>query len=95
VERAAAERELWFQVARESWDAYEQHQPHHLPGLSQIAQLLDLASQLGRLATGLETQHQPDPDPIEPHLSFQAMLERIYGSGEMTVSPTTSGVTTV
>jgi hypothetical protein len=52
VERAAAERELWFQVARESWDAYEQHQPHHLPGLSQIAQLLDLASSLGASPPG-------------------------------------------
>ena len=54
--------------------------------LTDIARLLDVASVLGRLSTGLETTERPPEHPPEPSLSFEAALARIYGPENNAVS---------
>lgn len=51
--------------------------------LSDIARLIELASRLGRLATGLPTDKTEltgtENGPIRLHLDFEAMLQKVYG----------------
>jgi len=87
IERAESEREFWLHMADLAYEQFQSRRPHGWLTLSQIADLLDVASQLGRLATGLETfDHEPE-QRIEPHLSFRAALEKIYGSGNAEPAP--------
>jgi hypothetical protein len=83
VERWKAERELWLQAGVESLDLFEAHAPHRLLSLQRIAQLLDIASQLGRSACNMPQAHDKEPkiDPceLEHRLTFEEQLEKIYG----------------
>ncbi len=95
IEHEMREREAWLEISREAVEAYYREQPHHLPSLTTIARLLDVSSRLGRLATGLETFAGPEVPPAEPHLSFDAALERIYGQPSDPVAQTSAGAETV
>jgi hypothetical protein len=53
IERWEAEWELWLALGQEAFDRHQRLQPHRWLGLSTIARLLELASTLGRLSTGL------------------------------------------
>lgn len=53
VERWMAEWELWLGLGREAMERHRQHQPHRWLSLVTLARLLELASLLGRLSTGL------------------------------------------
>ena len=53
IERWEAEWELWLTLGREAMDRHRQAHPHRRLNLSTIARLLELASALGRLSTGL------------------------------------------
>lgn len=81
VDLECARFDLWLASAEMALDASRRHQPHKLPSLGQIARLLSLASDLGRLACGLETRTQL-PSDFSLVRSFQENLERAYGSDE-------------
>jgi len=53
IERWEAEWELWLKLGREAMDRHREAHPHRRLNLSTIARLLELASALGRLSTGL------------------------------------------
>ena len=81
---AEAERATGLAVGKEAFDQFELLRPHALPSLSQIAALLDVSSQLGRLATGLETYDQPPDDAPSSPSKFREDLKRAYGNREST-----------
>ena len=57
------------------------HRPNSSASFAEITRMLDLASRLGRLATGLATEHQelsgPGGQPIP--VAISAALDKIYG----------------
>ena len=83
IERWEAEQALWLTLAAEAF-ARVTARPHFWLSLSQIARLLELASQFGRGATGLlfsGDRRKPKPEPEStPSISFEEALEKIYGS---------------
>jgi hypothetical protein len=79
IARELSAGEAWLTVARESLQQFRQRRPHTIPSLSQIAGLVDVASRLGRLSTGLETTSRAPSAPPEPNVSFRDALQRIYG----------------
>ena len=79
IERHYEEWQSWLLAGREAIDQYENSRPQAWISLTDIARLLKVASDLGRLSTGLETTDRPPPHPPEPSLSFEEALAKIYG----------------
>ena len=71
--------ECWTVEALEALQQFRRHRPHEIPSLNRIAALLDLASRLGRLSAGLETNQRETPDSLEPAVSFREAIRRTYG----------------
>jgi hypothetical protein len=76
-----AEVEQW-QYALEAGNIhltlFRKHHQWSRVTLSALARLFLIASDLGRLSTGIETNYKPPPSPVEPSISFEEALSRIY-----------------
>lgn len=86
--REMAAYELWFPIGRAAFQRFQERQPHARLSLSTIARLVTVGSDLGRLATGLETTARPDPFAEEGYPDFEAALKKIYGDPELTGAET-------
>jgi len=75
--------EKCLQAARSALQIYSER-PIKYANLADLSRLLEIASKLGRLATGMPTEHQehtgPDGGPIQIELS--AALNKVYGQAE-------------
>lgn len=91
IEREMETREIWLEIGRQALRDYQQLRPHHCPGLNEIGRLIEVATRLGRLVTGLESsQPKPGADVSDPP-DFRAALRRIYGEPELTGGPPADG----
>ncbi len=68
---------LYLATGREALRRFQLRHPHALPDLNRLTRLLEIASDLARLATGLDST-QP-PAPPDDYQNALADLERIYG----------------
>jgi hypothetical protein len=79
-------------AAKRGLDAYMEREKVYA-NLADIARMLEIASKLGRLATGLGTDGERDRDDLPTvRVEVTVALEKIYGEplpGEVTVSPPT------
>jgi hypothetical protein len=65
-------------VAKEALQRYQRLCPHGLPSLADVARLCVIASDFGRLASGLDST-QPVPPPSRTWEDVEAGLRRAYG----------------
>lgn len=77
VDRQLACWDLWFNLGREALRRYQQRRPHELIAFSRLARLLELASDLRRLACGFDSG-LAGPQPTN-HDAAWADLKRAYG----------------
>ena len=77
VECQLASLNLYFATGSEALRRFQLRHPHAVPNLSRVARLIEIASHLARLATGLDST-QPPAEPVN-HQNALADLERIYG----------------
>lgn len=82
--RELAAYELWFPIGMAMFRRWQERQPHARPGLGLIGRLVRIASDWGRLASGLETHGSRELFPEENHCSFAEALQRVYGPAELT-----------
>ena len=76
LERLLAEWNFCLPAGSEALRRFQFRHPHALVNLSRLARLLQMASDFGRLATGLESS-QPPAEPLN-YDNALADLERIY-----------------
>lgn len=86
--RELAAYELWFPIGMAMFQRSQERQPHARLSLGLIGRLVRIASDLGRLASGLETRGSRELFPEENHCRFAEALQRVYGSGELTGAKT-------
>jgi hypothetical protein len=90
VERELAERKLWLEAAHQAMARHEQRRPHALMSLGQMARLLEIALEFGRLASGLDRRPPVKSAPLD-YSDVEQALARSYGVPELTdPSPDTS-----
>jgi hypothetical protein len=77
VERQLACQKLYLAAGSEALQRFQLRHPHALPNLNRLARLLEIASDLARLATGLDST-QPPAEPVN-YENALADLKRIYG----------------
>ncbi len=77
VECQLACQKLYLAAGREALQRFRFCHPHALPSLNRLARWIEIATDLGRLATGLDST-QPPTEPVNDQ-NFWADLERIYG----------------
>ena len=73
--------------AREMKRLSRELQPHNVPTLNQICDLMEIAFAFGRIATGMETARKNPLPPLDDHSQFRADLKRTYPSDANTVRP--------
>ena len=78
VERELAGRDFWLAAGSCALSRYRQRRPHAIPSFCQLARLAWLASELGRLACGLDAA-RPRPESVSLQENFEANLKRAYG----------------
>jgi hypothetical protein len=69
--------EFWMAAADMAWDRFQQRRPHALVNLGRIARILDIATEMGRLASGFDPNlagFKLDDDDAE----FEAAIKRAY-----------------
>lgn len=76
IEREYAAWQFWMEAGRLAKERYQQRRPHALPSISQLARLIDMGMNFGRLACG---SFNPASEP-PAHAQTLADLERIYGN---------------
>jgi len=86
IETTLVEWELWMAAGRHEFDRHQHLSPHRRVSLGTLARLVDIATQLGCLATGMELKLGRAKKPNEEKLDFRTAhpkeaLERIYGGG--------------
>ncbi len=77
VERQLACWNLYLSTGSIALQRFQKRHPHALPNLNRLARMIEIASHLGRLATGLDST-QPRTEPLN-HQNALADLKRIYG----------------
>lgn len=77
VERELAGWKFWMAAGRLALERHHQLRPHALLSFSQMAQLLQLGHDFGRLAAGCPSTPPPPP---EPHDQCLQDLQRAYGT---------------
>ena len=82
--REMAAYEWWFPIGQAAFQRFQEKQPHVRLSLSTTARLLKVGSDLGRLATGLETTRPKDPFEDEGYPNFEAALKIACGGPELT-----------
>ena len=85
IERRLAEWELWLTLGRVAFDRHQRLRPHQCLSLTTVARMIDLASQVGRLACGMELQpgeaaKRGPEDRSAWARDMDADLRRAYGS---------------
>lgn len=88
IAQAEAEREYWLEAGALAYEQFQSLRPQPWVSLNQIASLLDVASRLGRLATGLETFDREPRERAEPQISFREALARVYGQDAASIGQT-------
>lgn len=83
VECQLARWNLYRATGSEALRRFQLRHPHAVPNLNRLARLVDIASHLARLATGLDST-QPRAEPVN-YQNALADLERIYGDPMITV----------
>jgi hypothetical protein len=86
VDHELQELQQWMTVGRTAMASYRQRHPHALPTFNQIARLLRLASEFGRLACGMSSG-PPPPPPSLNYDSVLADLERAYPRDQPSTTP--------
>jgi len=79
VEAELATRRLWLETGRQAFALHQQRYPHHVPSLSRIARLLDIAFTFGRIATGLDESPVASTPPAPAAPDWEAQIRRAYG----------------
>lgn len=86
IESTLAEYELWMNAGRQSFDRYQRWQPYRPVSLSTLVRLIEIATQFGRLASGMEVS-RPAARLLEERAEFdrhavpiEDALERVYGT---------------
>ena len=84
IESLLADRELWMTVGEVALARHEKPQPHRHVSLRLVARIIELASELGRIAVALELRpSQTDNDPPDDFPSWNRnmaeALRRAYG----------------
>jgi hypothetical protein len=79
VERQLAHWNLWMNLGRLALARHQQRRPHFLPSLTQLARLIEIATDFGRLACGLDHPTSPAATPPPPscYLSDEAALNQL------------------
>jgi hypothetical protein len=77
VDRQLACWDLWFNLGGEALRRYQQRRPHELIDFGRLARLLEIATDLGRLACGV-APGPPGPEPGNYDAAW-ADLDRAYG----------------
>ena len=78
VEQELAELQTWMEAGRIAMRTHRERHPHNIPSLSQIARLLQIGIDFGKLACGLDST-KPLPPPIKyDEASIMADIERAY-----------------
>ena len=73
--------QAWLDAGSESLALARKENQWSRMSVASVCGLLETASTLGRLSTGLETNYKPvEPEPGH-HWDFEAALEKIYGKG--------------
>ena len=78
VERELASCRAWLALGGDALRRFQARHPHVCISLSRLARLVDIASALGRLATGADFA-KPQTEPT-PYSNAWADLKRIYGA---------------
>ncbi len=77
VERQLACWNLYLATGSEALQRFQLRRPHAVPNLNRLTRLIEIASDLARLAAGLDST-QPPAEPVN-YQNALADLERIYG----------------
>jgi len=85
VERELASWNFWFAAGREALRRFQFRHPHALISFSRLVRLIEIATDLARLATGLDST-QPSPEPVN-YATVLADLERLYGRQHDSAAP--------
>lgn len=88
VERELAGWEFWMAAGRAAMEKHSLRTPHALPSFHQLARLLSIAFDFGRLACG--NAAADPPSDYSDHSQAWADLERAYGNGARRTSPPSS-----
>jgi hypothetical protein len=70
---------LYLATGREALQRFQIRHPHALPKLNRLASMIEIASNLARLAMGLDST-QPPAEPVNYQNDALARLKRIYGN---------------
>lgn len=86
IESALAEYEIWMGAGRLSFARYERSQSHRPVSLRTLVRLIEIATQFGRLASGMDVS-RPAARLLEKQAEFdrhavpiEEALERVYGT---------------
>jgi hypothetical protein len=82
--RELAAYELWFPIGMAMFQRWQESQPHARLSLGLIGRLVRIASDLGRLASGLETHGSREFFPEENRRTFAEALRMVCGPAELT-----------
>ena len=78
VDQELAALETWMEAGRLAMQTHHERHPHSIPSLSQIARLLQIGIDFGKVACGLDSK-KPLPPPIKyDEASILADIERAY-----------------
>jgi hypothetical protein len=69
--------QFWLAAGRMARERHLRRHPHDIPSLGRIARMVDIAIDLGRLASGLDPT-QPDSEPDDDDAEFEVALMRAY-----------------
>jgi len=84
IEATHLEWELWMATGRHEFDRHQHLSPHRRLSLGTISRLVDIASQLGRLAVGMELKpgkaRKQEAEDFSPSaVNWDEALRRVYG----------------
>jgi len=86
VDRELTEWQRWMDAGRLAMELYRQRHPHALPSFTQIARLLQAATEFSRLACGVDGSSPVPPAP-DNYDRVWADLQRAYPQSHDVVTP--------
>lgn len=93
IEGTLAEYEMWMDAGRLSFTRYERCQSHRPASLSTLVRLIEIATQFGRLASGMDVS-RPASRLLEKQAKFdrhavpiEEALKRVYGTVDCGLNP--------
>jgi hypothetical protein len=72
IEIPLTQWQMWMAIGRHEFDRHQHLSPHRSVSLGTLARMVDIASQLGRLALGMELKPGKPTSPAEENLDYRA-----------------------